>query len=182
VNAGTGPAPEPLSDEAAAAMVEVLQRHRVAFVLIGGFAIQLHGVDGVARTADLDVAPRRTTENLRRLAAALTELDARLRGTGLPDEGLEVPWHANLLARMDVALNLVTKYGPLDISLQPSGTDGYDDLAREAVDLPVGTRVAPTAALTDIIRSKEAAGREKDVLALPALERHLRARRERGDM
>jgi hypothetical protein len=83
---------------------------------------------------------------------------------------------------MDVALNLITKYGPLDISLRPSGTEGYDDLAREAENLPVGDRVAPTAALADIVRSKEAAGREKDVLALPALERHLRARRERGDM
>lgn len=128
--------PEPLSDEAAAAMVEVLQRHRVAFVVIGGFAIQLHGVDGLARTADLDVTPRRTTENLRRLASALTELDACLRGVGLPDDGLAVPWHADLLARMDVALNLVTKYGPLDISLQPSGTDGYADLVRGAIELP----------------------------------------------
>jgi hypothetical protein len=171
--------PEPLSDEAAAAMVEVLQRQGVAFVLIGGFAIQLHGVDGLARTADLDVTPSRTRENLRRLASALTELDARLRGTGLPDEGLEVPWHPDLLARMELAVNLVTKFGPLDISLRPSGTDGYDDLAREAVGLVLGDRVAPTAALADIVRSKEAAGREKDVLALPILERHLRARRER---
>jgi hypothetical protein len=174
--------PEPLSDEAAAAMVEVMQRHGVAFVLIGGFAIQLHGVDGLARTADLDLTPRRTAENLRRLAAALTELDARLRGAGLPDGGLEVPWHAELLNRMDVALNLITTYGPLDISMRPSGTDGYDDLAREAIDLSVGEQVAPTAALVDIIRSKEAAGREKDVLALPALERHLRARRESEDL
>jgi hypothetical protein len=77
VNAGADAVPEPLSDEAAAAMVEVMQRHGVVFVLIGGFAIQLHGVDGLARTADLDVTPRRTAENLRRLAAALTELDAR---------------------------------------------------------------------------------------------------------
>jgi hypothetical protein len=83
---------------------------------------------------------------------------------------------------MDVALDLITTYGPLDISMRPSGTDGYDDLAREAIDLSVGQQVAPTAALADIIRSKEAAGREKDVLALPALERHLRARRESEDL
>ena len=107
MNTGAAPQPEPLSDEAAAAIVEVLQRHRVAFVLIGGFAIQLHGVEGLARTADLDVTPRRTAENLRRLAAALTELGARLRGAGLPDEGLEVPWHADLLARVDLAVNLI---------------------------------------------------------------------------
>lgn len=173
--------PQPLSDDAAGAMVGVLQRHRVAFVLIGGFAIQLHGVEGLARTGDLDITPRRTVENLRRLASALTELDARLRGTGLPDEGLAVPWHVDLLTRMHIAINLVTKYGPLDISLRPSGTDGYDDLARGATNLPVGDMVAPTAALADIARSKEAAGREKDVLALPILERELRRRRERRE-
>lgn len=116
--------PQPLSDDAAGAMVGVLQRHRVAFVLIGGFAIQLHGVEGLARTGDLDITPRRTVENLRRLGSALTKLDARLRGTGLPDEGLAIPWHADLLTRTEIAINLVTKYGPLDISLRPSGTDG----------------------------------------------------------
>ena len=178
---GAGGVPEPLSDEAAAAIVEVLRRHLVAFVLIGGFAIQLHGVVGLARTFDIDVTPRRTTHNLRRLADALTELDARLRGGGLPDGGLPVPWHADLLARMDLALNLITKFGALDIALRPAGTDGYDDLARGAVELPLGDGVAPTAALADILRSKEAAGREKDVLALPTLERHLRRLRERGD-
>src|SRR5688500_11473468 len=44
--------PEPLSDEAAAAIVAVLHRHGVRFVVIGGFAIQLHEVDGLARTSD----------------------------------------------------------------------------------------------------------------------------------
>ena len=171
--------PEPLSDEAAAAIIEVLQTHGVRFVVIGGFAIQLHQVRGVTRTADLDVTPERKRKNLERLAAALAELDARLRGAGLPDDGIAVDWHADLLARMDIALNLVTKFGPLDLSLRPSGTDGYADLVRDAEELPVAGTVAPTASLADIIRSKEAAGRPKDNLALPALLEHLW--RQQGD-
>jgi hypothetical protein len=58
--------------------------------------------------------------------------------------------------------------------LRPSGTDGYDDLVRDALLLPLADREALTASLADIVRSKNAAGREKDALALPALERHLR--------
>lgn len=96
-------------------MVAVLHRHGVRFVVIGGFAIQLHQVDGLARTSDIDVTPERSRQNLERLVGALVELDACLRGERLPDEGLPVPWHVDLLERMDLALNLITKFGPLDL-------------------------------------------------------------------
>ncbi len=68
--------PEPLTDEAAAGIVSVLHRHGVRFIVIGGFAIQLHGVEGLARTSDIDVTPERGRDNLERLALALTDLDA----------------------------------------------------------------------------------------------------------
>ena len=74
--------PEPLTDEAAAAIVGVLHAHGVTFIVIGGFAIQLHRVEGLARTSDIDVTPERSRQNLERLAEALTELQARLRGKG----------------------------------------------------------------------------------------------------
>lgn len=168
--------PDALTDEAAAAMVAVLHRHGVRFVVIGGFAIQLHQVDGLARTSDIDVTPERSRQNLERLAAALVDLDARLRGDRLPDEGLRVPWHVDLLERMDLALNLITRFGPLDLSLKPSGTDGYDDLIASAVEFTVANTMMLTASLDDIIRSKTAAGRTKDNIALPALLRHLKRR------
>ena len=50
---------------------------------------------------------------------------------------------------------------------------GYRDIARDAVRLVIlGTEV-DVASLADVIRSKEAAGREKDRLALPVLRRIL---------
>jgi hypothetical protein len=67
-----GTDPQPLTDEAAAAIVAVLHEHGVNFVVIGGFAIQLHQVGGLARTSDIDVTPERSRANLERLAAALT--------------------------------------------------------------------------------------------------------------
>jgi hypothetical protein len=168
--------PQPLTDEAAAAIVTVLLEHSVRFVVIGGFAIQLHEVTGLARTSDIDITPERSRGNLERLADALTDLDARIRGEGLPDEGLPVQWHRDLLDRMDVALNLVTRFGPLDLSLEPTGTSGYDDLAASAIEISLGPTSVPTASLEDIVRSKEAAGRAKDNVALPVLLRHLRRR------
>ena len=153
--------PEPLTDEAAAAIIWVLQEHGVQFIVIGGFAIQLHQVDGLPRTSDIDVTPERSRDNLQRLADALTDLDARLRGDRLPDEGLPVPWHVDLLDRVDTALNLITKFGPLDLSLKPSGTDGYHDLNTSAVEFALSGVMVPTASLADVIRSKTAAGRRQ---------------------
>ena len=61
----------------ASALLEVLERHRVQYVVVGGFAAELHG--SVRRTADVDVVPRATADNLERLAAALREVQARIR-------------------------------------------------------------------------------------------------------
>ena len=67
--------------------------------------------------------------------------------------------------------NLVTDLGRLDIAFEPSGTQGYADVARDAVHLTIlGTEV-DVASLADVIRSKEAAGRDKDRLVLPVLRR-----------
>ena len=78
------------------------------------------------------------------------------------------------LDRLEV-LNLVTDAGDLDLSFTPTGTRGFGDLNGQAVRmLPFGI---PTevASLADVIRSKEAAGRLKDLAALPTLRRMLEA-------
>lgn len=75
-------------------------------------------------------------------------------------------------------MNLITRFGPLDLSLQPSGTEGYGDLAESAVEIVLAGTVVPTASLEDVVRSKAAAGRAKDNVALPVLLRHLQRKRE----
>lgn len=166
----------PTPDVNVVRMLEVLDRHRVAYVVIGGFAIELHEVS-VPPTRDVDITPSGTRENLRRLAAALTELGARFRVPDGPPEGVEVPggitpeWLESL-----VTLTLVTDGGPLDVSLIPDGTKGYADLVIGQVELQFQDRAVLVASLEDVIRSKEAAGREKDIRVLPALRAHLRRR------
>ena len=61
-------------------IVEILDRHRVRYLLVGGVAARLHGATRL--TEDVDVLPADDDENLRRLGAALTELGAFLRVGG----------------------------------------------------------------------------------------------------
>lgn len=169
----------PTPDVDAAAILDVLFRHRVEFVVIGGFAVELHDV-AVPPTQDIDITPATSADNLARLADALNELNARLRVPDDPD-GLPIPGGITpeLLAQM-TAVTLVTDAGALDLSLMPSGTDGYRDLARGITELEYQGRTIPVADLADVLRSKEAAGREKDLKTIPAIRAHLRRRGSRG--
>jgi hypothetical protein len=64
----------------------------------------------------------------------------------------------------------VTKHGYLNVALLPDGTRGYEDLRRAATRERLSDTLSiSVAALADVIRSKEAAGREKDRAVLPIL-------------
>ena len=150
-------------------LLGVLREHGVRFVLIGGFAAVIHGSPYV--TTDVDVVPERTEENLERLSSALDAMHARVWTADAP-EGL--PFGHDARSLLDVKVwNLVTDHGRLDLTFVPSGTTGYDDLARDAVQLSILGVEVDVASLADVIRSKEAAGREKDRLVLPVLRRIL---------
>lgn len=150
-------------------ILHVLEGRRVRYVLIGGLAATLYGSPHV--TFDVDITPDAEAANLRRLASALEELDARIRTEGVP-EGLAFDRSAEMLSGVS-QLNLSTRAGDLDVAFEPHGTGGYKDLRRNAVTIEVHGIEVPVASLADVIRSKEAAGREKDRLALPTLRRLL---------
>ena len=158
-------------------IVRVLDSNGVNCVLIGGFAAWLQG--SPIPTEDVDVVPATDHDNYARLSAALTELDAHVRAAGV--EPLQFSHDADSLAAAQI-WNLTTKYGDLDITVCPTGTQGYDDLRRDAIRVTIRGVPVMLASLADIVRSKEAAGRDKDRRALPVL-RELVARqlRERRD-
>lgn len=158
-------------------LLEVLERHEVLYVVIGGLAAELRGSPYV--TQGVDVTPARTRDNFIRLAAALRELDARLR---VPD--VEYPVEVPLDERsfeQATTWTYVTKHGYLDVAPLPDGTRGYDDLRRAATrEQLTDTLSISVAALADVIRSKEAAGREKDRAVLPVLRQVLeRSKKEK---
>jgi hypothetical protein len=90
-------------------------------------------------------------------------------------EGLPFDCSEQTIDRAD-RWNLVTSAGRLDVAFVPSGTTGYDDLAKNAVRFDVfGVRLA-AASLVDIIRSKEAADRPQDRQDVIILREMLRRR------
>lgn len=153
-------------------ILAALNHHGVRYVVIGAFAAIAQGAP-IDATYDVDVTPQRDPDNLQRLSKALADLDARVRVDDL-EEGLPFAHDAASLARMDM-LNLTCPAGDFDIVFTPAGAPaGYDDLAARSVLISVGEQDVRAASLADVVRSKEEAGRDKDIRALPALRRFLR--------
>ena len=150
----------------------MLHRHGVVFVLVGATAAIAQGYP--LPTQDTDITPARDPENYERLAAALAELNAKLR---TPQGPVEFPIEPRFLADVQ-AWTLETDAGPLDLVFVPAGTRGYEDLRRDAIELDLGVPVV-VASLRDVIRMKEASNRAKDVAQLPALRATLERIRER---
>lgn len=148
-----------------ARLLEALDRHKVAYVLIGGLAAVYHG--SPFPTEDADITPQTDRANLERLAAALVELDARIRTDAEP-AGLPFTCDADSLAALQT-VNLTTAAGDLDLTFEPAGTAGYDDLRRDATRTDLYGVTVQIASLADVIRSKQAANRPKDQRVLPTL-------------
>ena len=156
-------------------ILQALSRNGVRYVLVGGFAGVIHGSPYL--TTDVDVVPEATSANLERLSEALVELNARV---WTPTEPAGVPFDHDASSLATVRIwNLITDHGRLDVVFEPSGTAGYADLSRDAVHLTILGTDIDVASLADVIRSKEAADREKDRLVLPVL-RRIQEETERG--
>ena len=154
---------ERTSDFQPEAVIRLLGRHEVRYILIGGLAAVTHGAPIV--TQDIDLCYARDAENLARLAAALQDVHAYLRGA---DAGLPFRLDARTLAKGD-AFTFTTDLGWIDILATPAGTAGYEDLARTAQAFNLFGHRVLIAAVDDLIRMKRAAGRPKDLLAIEEL-------------
>lgn len=60
-------------------------------------------------------------------------------------------------------LNLVTAYGEFDLTIEPTGVGGYAQIAPRAVTKHIDRHSVQVASLADVIASKTAAGRPKDL-------------------
>ena len=120
-------------------------------------------------TEDVDVLPERSRDNLARLATALRRMNAMIRTAG---ESVPAVLDAEFLANMPVMLNLITDFGILDLTFEPSGSrHGYADWSADASSEEIADGlVVHVASLDAIIDSKKAADRAKDHRALPYLE------------
>jgi len=148
----------------------------VRFIVIGGYAAALRG--SPVLTEDLDICYARDRENLERLAEALRELHAKLRGPGVPED---LPFQLDPETfELGDRFTLQTDAGKLDVMAVPSGTAGFEDLDAAADTMEIAGLRVRVAALDDLIAMKEAAGRPKDRIHLEWL-RSIRDMIDRGE-
>lgn len=147
-------------------VLRLLNEARVAYLVIGGLASNLHGYDRA--TADLDLCYERSRDNVRRLVAVLRSLGAHPRGW--PD-GVPFVLDEQTILNGD-NFTFTTAAGDVDILGTPSGSDGYADLVGGAERMEIDPNlVIAVVGLGDLIRLKRAAGRRKDLADLPDLEK-----------
>ncbi len=137
-----------------------LRQVRLEAVLIGNVAASLQGAPVL--TQDTDLLVRDTPLNRKKISAL-----AKALGGCAPE----------LVSELSTTHRIIGARVPVDILFdQMSGGLDFESVRSRSVKAKVGRETATVAALEDIIRSKEAAGRPKDLAQLPILRDTLRVR------
>lgn len=149
-----------------------LTQAQVEFIVVGGVSAVLQGVPIV--TKDLDVCYRRTPANLARLAKALAPLQPRLRGFP-PD--LPFTFDERAL-QLGTNFTLVVGDEDLDLLGEMSAIGGYEQNIGRADEMLIGEYRVKVLPLAQLIVTKQAAGRPKDLAVLPLLKGTLELRHQ----
>lgn len=150
---------------AADELLRALLDARVAFIVVGAFAVAAHGAPRA--TTDLDIVPDPSPDNLQRLLRALEALDARMLPLDIPEHGgtLTVEWLAE-----GGNFQFATPAGQLDVMQVIVGPGlEHRDLAGGALGTEVLGMPLEVCGYDDLVRMKEAAGRPQDMLDLERL-------------
>jgi predicted nucleotidyltransferase len=143
-------------------LLDLLVRHEVEFIIVGGLAAVLEGVP--IFTVDLDILHRPTAANTERLLRALEEIHARYRDPAgrliLPDATRLRTNRFNLLS---------TDLGPLDVLGNLGEGFAYENLSQRTHTYELEDLRVRVLELAGVIELKERANRDKDRAVLPIL-------------
>jgi hypothetical protein len=152
------------------AILEVLNKHQVEHIVVGGVAAVIHGAP--ITTFDLDTLVRLDQENAARLLKALSELEARYR----EQEMLLKPTQDDIMAGGHMLL--MTRAGPLDVLGFIGDGQRYEDLQSSSSEVGMNFGMLRVLNLEELIRQKKALGRSKDRAVADLLEEVLRNQEE----
>jgi hypothetical protein len=147
-----------VSERDDAALLRVLQDHRVPHVVIGGWAVITHGY--VRYTKDVDVLIPDTPVARRSAAHAMSSVHAR-RPDGQPiDEDADMP---------EQGWQLDTDYGRIDLLLEGEPPLDFASVQSSAIDTTMDDVALKVADLPHLVAFKRLAGRPHDRLDLEEL-------------
>jgi hypothetical protein len=133
-----------------------LNKHQVAYVLVGGMACVVHGSQVV--TQDVDICAPMNPENLLRLYAALQGTHPRFRMTRdlrpLPQNPEDLEKYHNLY--------LFTDLGQLDVLSEIAGIGKYSEVEHHVIRIDLGGTSIRVLDLDTLILAKKAMNTPKD--------------------
>lgn len=138
-------------------MIECLQREGVEFMLVGGYAVALHGWPRT--TFDIDFWIMANPQNAAAVMRALKAFGAPLMD--LTEEDFHRP---------DMVFQIGTEPQRIDILSAVSGV-AYEDAASRALKMEVDGLTLKVISLDDLIANKRASGRPKDIVDALTLEK-----------
>jgi predicted nucleotidyltransferase len=143
------------------------------FVIVGGYAAITHGSSYLTR--DVDICAALTEENVERLRRALGDWNPRHRMNPQRLSFLVYPPAGESLNN----LYLQTDFGVIDVLSSVLGVGDFVRLRNKAEELEVDGRHYRVISLEDLIKAKEAMGREKDLLTAKELRAIAAKRKEK---
>ncbi|MFN2375637.1 MAG: nucleotidyltransferase [Candidatus Binatia bacterium] len=144
-------------------ILERLSDAGIEFVIVGGYAALTHGSSFLTR--DLDLCATLAPETILRLRRALANLNPKHRLTPQRLSFLEHPPDGLGVEN----LYLETDLGVIDILSAITGVGDFGVVKENAEEVAVEGRTYRVISLDDLIRAKEALGREKDLLTAKEL-------------
>lgn len=141
-------------------LIDLLLKHDVPFVVIGGHAVTFHG--HVRGTEDVDIVFQRTDDSERSLLNALVEVHAKWIGNEVdPETQLERVHDVTIqYVRSSHLMMVATDYGYLDIFDFIPGFPNED--VSDLLDTAIDSERGKFASLAWLRKMKEASGRAKD--------------------
>ena len=150
--------------------IRALNTNKVRFVLIGGAAMTVQGSAYV--TNDIDIAYSNDRPNLEHLVEALAPFQPKLRMAS--QEAVPFKFDVRPLAAGS-NFTLDTSIGAIDLLGYVSGFSGYAAVEAMSEERSLFDGVVKVLSVEGLIKAKRAAGRQKDMLAIPELEALLEA-------
>lgn len=149
-------------------LIDALERHRVKYAIVGGYALALHGV--VRGTVDIDLVLKISRKNYQNAEKALMELGLTSRLPVNADDVINFR-EEYIRSRNMTAWNFTNSQDPtriVDIII----SEDLNDMKAEKIK--AGERTLHVLSIRDLIRMKRKSGRPQDIQDIEALEKLIR--------